>query len=122
LAGEPLDLLVETAGSLPAMDTATRLVRHGGRVVLLGIPGESKTLELPGNRLIDKDLQMTASLSYTSAVFTRMVRLVEHRVVDLAPIVTHRFRSQDFLSAFALMQRREGTVGKILLEHVPDSG
>jgi len=121
LAGDPLDLVIETAGALPAMDTATRIVRHGGRVVLLGIPGESQILELPGNRLIDKDLQVTASLSYTSAVFTRMVRLVEDRVVDLAPIVTHRFRSQDFLSAFALLQRREGTVAKILLEHVPDS-
>jgi threonine dehydrogenase-like Zn-dependent dehydrogenase len=46
-----------------------------------------------------------------------MVELVTARLVDLEPIVTHRFAAADFARAFELMDRREGIVGKIVLDH-----
>jgi L-iditol 2-dehydrogenase len=61
---------------------------------------------------------VVGTVSYTSAVWSRMMRLVENRLVDLDPIVTHRFPVADFQDAFALMDQREGTVVKILLEHL----
>lgn len=117
LLNDGLDIVIETAGTIDAIDLATRLVRHGGRVATLGIPGESAKLVLPGNRLIDKDIELIASLSYTTAVFTRVVKLVTNGLIDLASIVTHRFPARDFKDAFALMHDRKGTVAKILLEH-----
>ncbi len=45
--GDGLDIVVETAGAVDAVELATRLVRPGGRIVLLGIAGEGKVLELP---------------------------------------------------------------------------
>lgn len=120
LFGDRLDIVVETAGPIEAIDLATRLVRHGGRVATLGIPGESARLELPGNRLVDKDLELIASLSYTTAVFTRVVELLAHRQIDLERIVTHRFAVSEFRDAFELMEDHKGMVAKILLEHVPD--
>lgn len=117
LVRDGLDIVIETAGTTDAIDLATRLVRHGGRVATLGIPGESAKLVLPGNRLVDKDIELIASLSYTTAVFTRIVKLVSNRLIDLASIVTHRFPARDFMDAFALMRDRQGTVAKILLEH-----
>ena len=115
--GGRLDIVIETAGPIEAIDLATRLVRHGGRVATLGIPGESTRLELPGNRLVDKDLELIASLSYTSAVFARVVQLLANRLIDLERIVTHRFSASNFQDAFELMQDRQGMVAKILLEH-----
>lgn len=117
LLGGRLDIVIETAGPIEAIDLATRLVRHGGRVATLGIPGESTRLELPGNRLVDKDLELIASLSYTSAVFTKVVQLLANRLIDLERIVTHRFTASNFQDAFELMQDRQGMVAKILLEH-----
>jgi 2-desacetyl-2-hydroxyethyl bacteriochlorophyllide A dehydrogenase len=117
LLGDGVDLVVETAGAVPAVETATRVVRLGGRVALLGIAGEGRTLELPADRIVLNDLQVLGTVSYTSAVWSSVMRLVESRLVDFEPIVTHRFPVTEFEEAFALMDRREGTVGKILLEH-----
>jgi 2-desacetyl-2-hydroxyethyl bacteriochlorophyllide A dehydrogenase len=120
--GEPelgeLDLVLETAGAVPAVELATRLVREGGRVVLLGIAGEGKTLEaVPADRVALRDLELIGSVAYTSAVWTRVVSLLAEHRVDLAPIVTHRFPLAEFERAFELLENRRGIVAKIVLEH-----
>jgi L-iditol 2-dehydrogenase len=118
LTRDGLDLVVETAGAVPAVELATQIVRPGGRVVLLGIAGEGRTLELPADRVVLKDIELIGAVSYTSAVWGRMMRLVEGGSLDLEPVVTHRFPVREFEAAFELMDRREGIVAKILLEHV----
>ena len=47
LVGDLLDVVVETAGAIPAVELSTRLAREGGRVVLLGIAGQGLELTLP---------------------------------------------------------------------------
>jgi threonine dehydrogenase-like Zn-dependent dehydrogenase len=116
--GGGLDVVVETAGAVSAVELATRVAREGGRIVQLGIAGAGKVLGLPADRLPLRDLELIGSLGYTTAVWARMVGLVAAGLVDLEPIVTHRFAAADFERAFELMDRREGVVGKILLEHV----
>jgi threonine dehydrogenase-like Zn-dependent dehydrogenase len=120
VAGGGLDLVIETAGAPEAVDLATRLVRPGGRVVLLGIAGEGRTLELPSDRIMFADMDVIGSCSYPTSAWTRVVTLLEHGLVDLDPIVTHRFPTAQFEDAFAVLAERRGTVAKVLLEHVPE--
>jgi 2-desacetyl-2-hydroxyethyl bacteriochlorophyllide A dehydrogenase len=117
--GGGLDLVIETAGAVDAVELATRLVRPGGRVVLLGIAGEGHTLQLPADRIMFGDMDVIGSCSYTSAVWTRVVRLLEQGLVDFEPLVTHRFPAARFEDAFRLLDDREGVVAKVLLEHLP---
>jgi threonine dehydrogenase-like Zn-dependent dehydrogenase len=46
-----------------------------------------------------------------------MVALLRARLVDLEPIVTHRFPLERFEDAFALMDERRGVVARVVLEH-----
>jgi threonine dehydrogenase-like Zn-dependent dehydrogenase len=117
LLGAGLDVVVETAGSVAALELCTRLAREGGRVALLGIAGHGHELTLPADRIALRDLSLLGSVGYTTAVWTRMVGLVTAGLVDLDPIVTHRFPIERFDEAFALMDDRHGIVGKIVLEH-----
>jgi L-iditol 2-dehydrogenase len=95
-------------------------VREGGRVVLLGIAGEGKTLApVPADRIALRDLELIGSVAYTSAVWARVVALLADRRVDLSPIVTHRFPLAEFERAFDLLENREGIAAKIVLEHTP---
>ena len=114
------DLVLETAGATSAVELAVRLPREGGRVVLLGIAGEGRTLELAPDRLTLRDVELIGTVSYTTAVWSRMVGLLAAGLVDLDPIVTHRFPVPEYERAFELLERREGIVAKVVLEHVPD--
>jgi 2-desacetyl-2-hydroxyethyl bacteriochlorophyllide A dehydrogenase len=117
LAGGGLDVVVETAGAAAAVELSTRLAREGGRVVTLGIAGHGHELTLPADRIALRDLSVFGSVGYTTSAWSRMVALVRERLVDLEPIVTHRFPLERFEDAFALMDDRRGIVAKIVLEH-----
>ena len=109
--------MIETAGAAAAVDLATRLVRPGGRVVLLGIAGEGKMLEIPADRIMFADMDVVGSCSYPTSAWSSVVRLLEHGLLDLDQIVTHRFPADRFEEAFALMDNRQGLVAKVVLEH-----
>jgi threonine dehydrogenase-like Zn-dependent dehydrogenase len=112
-----LDLVLETAGAVDAIELATRLPRMGGRVVALGIAGGDRELALPADRFVLRDLMLIGSVGYTTAVWSRLVELLGAGLVDLAPVVARRFPAERFEDAFALMGDHDGVVGRILLEH-----
>lgn len=112
-----LDLVVETAGAVPAVELATRLPREGGRIVALGIAGKGRELRVPADRFALRDLELIGSLGYTTAVWSRVVDLLGTGLVDLAPVVARRVPAARFEDAFRLMDDADGVVGRILLEH-----
>jgi len=112
-----LDLVVETAGAVPAIELATRLPRMGGRAVALGIAGGDRELAMPADRFVLRDLTLIGSVGYTTAVWSRVVELLGSGLVDFSPVVARRFPAEQFEQAFALMAERDGVVGRILLEH-----
>jgi L-iditol 2-dehydrogenase len=112
-----LDVVVETAGAPQAVATALDVVRTGGRVGLLGLAGAGRNLELLADKFVLKDVLVAGTFSYTTSVWTRVAEIVASGLVDLDPIVTHRFPMNQFSSAYSLMEDREGIVVKILLEH-----
>jgi 2-desacetyl-2-hydroxyethyl bacteriochlorophyllide A dehydrogenase len=116
-AESELDLVVETAGAPAAVELATELCRPGGRAVLLGIAGEGRTLTLPSDLLVGKDMSLIGSIAYPTSTWSRVVGLLADGVLGLDPIVTHRFPMSDYDEAVRLMDDRHGIVAKIVLEH-----
>jgi 2-desacetyl-2-hydroxyethyl bacteriochlorophyllide A dehydrogenase len=116
-AAAELDLVVETAGVPAAVALATQVCRPGGRALLLGIAGEGRELALPSDLLVGKDMALIGSIAYPASVWSRVVGLVADRVLELDPIVTHRFPVGEFEEAVRLMDHRQGIVAKIVLQH-----
>jgi 2-desacetyl-2-hydroxyethyl bacteriochlorophyllide A dehydrogenase len=116
-SGAELDLVVETAGAPVAVELATELCRPGGRALLLGIAGEGRTLTLPSDLLVGKDMTLIGSIAYRASTWSRVVALLAEGGLDLDPIVTHRFPMSEFEEAVRLMDNRRGIVAKIVLEH-----
>jgi threonine dehydrogenase-like Zn-dependent dehydrogenase len=112
-----LDLVVETAGAPVAVELATQLCRPGGRAVLLGIAGEGRALTLPSDLLVAKDMTLIGSIAYPASTWSRVVGLLGEGVLELDPIVTHRFAMSDYEEAVRLMDDRRGIVAKIVLQH-----
>jgi len=114
------DLVVEAAGTPEAVTTAVAAARRGGTVALLGLPPAGETVELPGDLLVNNDLTIAASFSYTAAAWRRTVELVNEGRIRPGRIVTHRFALEDHAQAFAALAAVEGARGKVLLEIAGD--
>jgi 2-desacetyl-2-hydroxyethyl bacteriochlorophyllide A dehydrogenase len=116
--GDGLDMVVEVAGSAKAVETSLNVVRHGGRVSLLGVAGKRARLDIPSDHFVIRDAFVVGGFSYTSAAWSKVLRLVNNRLVNFDPIVTHRYPARDFAKAYELMDNRgDELVAKVLLEH-----
>ena len=109
-----VDVLLEMSGSPEGVHNAFELVRPGGDLALLGIPSK------------DVDLNFAEAIIFKS-VTVRGINgrlmfetwyqcerfLLEHKL-DLLPLITHRFRYDEYLKAFDALQRGEAV--KVILE------
>lgn len=87
------DIVIEAAGSTEACETAFRSARRGGQVLLLGISGHGETARLPVDDVVNNDLRIRGSFSYTAAAWAQTVRLLNSGIFQPSRLVTHRFPS-----------------------------
>ena len=90
-AGAGYDLVVEAAGSTDAVLSALAAARRGGTVVLIGLPPHGATAAVPVDDVVNNDLIIRGSFSYTSAAWREVVTLLNAGLLELGFLVTHRF-------------------------------
>jgi len=116
------DVVVEAAGAVDATLAAVAAVRRGGRVALLGFPGQGVAAPFVVDDLVNNDVTVTGSFSYTSSSWRAVARLLASGRIDPSFVVTHRFPLEEWASAISML--RTGPAddvarGKVLL--VPTS-
>lgn len=94
---EGVDLVIETAGTAEAVQSAVELLRPGGRVVLTGLPHEPSSVGF--FTVVRRELTMLGSMIYQDE-FPQALRLLETGQVRGADLVTHRFPLDDLAGAF----------------------
>jgi L-iditol 2-dehydrogenase len=104
--GREVDVAFECAGENAAVDDAITAVRPGGRVILVGIPGDDRTT-FPASVARRKGLTIKLSRRMKH-VYPRALRLVESGQVNVRSLVTHQFPLEQIDEAFGVAQRREG--------------
>ena len=83
------DVVMEAAGAVPTIQMATRLVRKGGRIVFLGMPGVD---EVPVNMLdiIVKEVDVMGMFRYNN-VYGEAVRMISEGLVEVRSLHTHTY-------------------------------
>jgi len=110
--GKGVDVAFEAAGENEAVETAIEAAKPGARVVLIGIPADDRTAFTASTaRRKGLTIKLTRRMK---RVYPRAIRLVESGMVDVRPLVTHRFPLTEFDKAFSTAQRREGL--KVIIE------
>jgi 2-desacetyl-2-hydroxyethyl bacteriochlorophyllide A dehydrogenase len=110
------DLAIEAAGAVDAVATAIRAAKRGATVSLIGLPPTGRALELPADLLVNNDLTIAASFSYTTGAWKRVVALLHEERIAPGALVTHRFPLERYEEAFAALGAPAGTRGKVLLD------
>lgn len=111
--GHRADALLEFSGAAPAIRQGFQLLRDGGEAALLGIP--DRPIELDWSKdLVFKGVTVRGIVGrrlWDTWYSTR--DLLQGGLVDLSPIVTHRFALADFAQAMDTMQ--SGESGKVVM-------
>jgi 2-desacetyl-2-hydroxyethyl bacteriochlorophyllide A dehydrogenase len=114
---EAYDVVVEAAGSTAAAETAFRSAGPGGQVLLLGMAGHGKAANLFVDDIVNKDLRIRGSFSYTAAAWATTVRLLNSGTFQPLQLVTHRVGLDRYAEALELLAAPAGEPrGKILID------
>ncbi|WP_394169007.1 L-threonine 3-dehydrogenase [Saccharospirillum alexandrii] len=111
---EGFDVGLEMSGVPSAFRSMLSSMNHGGKVALLGIPGEDMAIDW--SQVIFKGLELKGI--YGREMFEtwyKMAGLIQSGL-DLKPMITHTLPVADFQEGFDIM--RSGQSGKVILDWV----
>jgi len=110
--GEGFDVGWEMSGEAVALNQLLSNMKHGGRVVALGLPGGGGT-GIDWTAIVHKMLTVQGVSGRQIFRTWQATATLVHDGLDLAPIITHRFAFEDHEAAFDLAA--SGQCGKVIL-------
>ena len=97
-----------------SVQQAADISRNGGRLVLVGIPGDDRlTLRHSVARRKGLTIRMARRMKHT---YPRAIDLLHRGAVDLHCLISHRFPLERSAEAFALNTRYDPGVVKIIID------
>ncbi len=104
------DLVIEAAGNASAVMAAMSLAARGAMVILLGLPVHGTKIEVAPDDVVNNDLVIQGSFSYTRQAFAQVVAEVNAGRLKPSFLVTHRFTLDESMLALDALRG-----------HVPDT-
>jgi L-iditol 2-dehydrogenase len=112
--GRGVDVAIEAAWSDHSVQQAAEMARMGGRLVLVGIPGDDQlALKHSTARRKGLTIRMARRMQHT---YPRAISLAERGAVDLHGLISHRFRLEQAPEAFAMNVAYQDQVVKIVID------
>jgi threonine 3-dehydrogenase len=113
-----VEVVLEMSGVPAAIDQATRMVAPGGRVALLGLPPGPVELDLTDHVIFKEARLYGVTGRELFRTWQQMTTLLATGMVDVSPVITHRFPLERWQEAFEVTA--SGRSGKVIL--LPGSG
>jgi len=111
--GEGVDVLLEMSGAPSAIDQGFTLLKPGGDAALLGVAPEPFTFDWNHHIVFKAANILGISGRELWHTWYQARGLIRSGAVDLSPLVTHRFKLEEFDKAFEIMA--SGNSGKVML-------
>ena len=112
--GRGVDVAIEAAWSDHSVQQAAEMARLGGRLVLVGIPGDDGlSLKHSTARRKGLTIRMARRMKHT---YPRAIHLVEQQAIDLPSMISHRFPLERAPEAFALNTDYQDHVEKVIID------
>jgi alcohol dehydrogenase len=108
--GAEVDVVIECAGDPSTLFAAPTMTRAGGRIAVVGNPGEHR--ELPLIEVFNKAQTYSGGLARLDCL-QELVDLIAAGRLDLRPLVTHRVTLEEIVAGFELFEERRDGVIKV---------
>ena len=112
--GFGIEVVFETAGSVPTTQQTIDVVARGGRIVWVGMAGED-IFPMPVIDAIVKEVDIMGIFRYAN-VYPYAIQLVSNGRMDIDPLVTHHYSLDNVVEALEVAhERRDGAV-KVMVD------
>jgi threonine 3-dehydrogenase len=111
--GHGAEVVLEVSGVPAVIDQGTRMLARGGRVSLLGLPSDPVTLDLTDQVIFKEARLFGVTGREIFRTWQQTTTLLATGMVDVSPVITHRFPLERFEEAFDVMT--SGRSGKVIL-------
>ncbi|NNN09577.1 MAG: alcohol dehydrogenase catalytic domain-containing protein [Acidimicrobiaceae bacterium] len=111
------DFVVEAVGQAPAISTALSCADRGGIIVLLGLPAHGTAVDLYPDDVVNNDLIIQGSFSYTRQSWSEVVSLLNDQLIHPSFLVTHQFTLTQWRAALEALAHAPGDLprGKVVI-------
>jgi len=113
-----VDVVVDASGAETCIQTGLYLAKCGGTFVQVGMGNANVTI--PITMLLIKELKVRGSFRYGPGNYALSISLVAQGKVDLKPLVTHRFKFDDAITAFKTTSEGKSSDGKGVIKAIID--
>ena len=111
--GRGAEVVLEMSGVSKVIDQGTRMLDHGGRLSLLGLPVEPVTLDLTDQVIFKEARIFGVTGRELFRTWEQTTTLLATGLVDVAPVLTHRFPLERWEEGFEALA--SGRSGKVIL-------
>ena len=115
---ELLDVVFECSGEQDAMDQGVELLKPGGKLMLIGIPGGRNRVSFDINLLRRKEICIQ-NVRRQNGCVQRAIDMIAHKQIDVNVMVTHHFLFAQTKEAFDLVAGYQDGVVKAMIEFAP---
>ncbi|MCS7125401.1 MAG: zinc-binding dehydrogenase [Aigarchaeota archaeon] len=107
--GKGSDVVIVAVGSPQAQRDALKIIRKGGRInFFAGLPAGVEEVSINTNIIHYKQIIVLGTSMQTPMEFKKTLELVASRLIDVKPLLTHRYSLKDGLEAFSKTLKAEG--------------
>jgi L-iditol 2-dehydrogenase len=105
--------VIECTGSLAPIQQSFRYVATKGKIVVVGVPPQTK-FEIDYLNLLLKDSAFRASNGYTTAIWLWVLQLLASGAIDARTIITHRLGLSGIERGFEILKKRDEPAVKVM--------
>jgi 2-desacetyl-2-hydroxyethyl bacteriochlorophyllide A dehydrogenase len=109
-----VDVVLECSGATSALGQALRIVRRGGKLVLVGFYEGPATLDV--NDAVFNAITIHTVRGEGYGAVPKAIALAARGRLEMGSVITHRFKFEDIASAFETYQDRSNDALKVLID------
>jgi L-iditol 2-dehydrogenase len=114
LGPDKADIILECVGVQDTIAQAIENARKGSLIVVVGVFGKKPQVDL--GLVQDRELTLVGTLMYQKKDYQRAIQLVSQGLLNLNPMITHRFPFSQYLQAYQAIEQLEGECLKVMIE------
>ena len=114
LPRDTFDVVVDATGAIPVMSRCIDFARHGGKVLLFGVPPANEQMNLEAFPIFRKGLTILSSFTSLRNSY-QALDLLKHGKLRLDGLVSHKLQLEQFQDGIELLEGGFEDVRKVII-------